>query len=208
MKKALICLSIIAILTLCVPNIAVASTGNYPTTIYNNARHTDDYISITRGSNSNGILLERYTTKSIGEPTAASNGIVYIGGGGHNVYALNADTGNLVWNYTTGFDVYSSPAVANGIVYVGSCGTALNHSVYALDARTGTEIWIYTTGDSVTPPALAGGVTSPAVANGIVYVGSDYTKVYALNANTGAMVWEYTTGGEVNSSPAIADSIV
>jgi outer membrane protein assembly factor BamB len=83
-------------------NVAVASTGNYPTTIYNNARHTDDYISITRGSNSNGILLERYTTRDSVTSPAVSNGIVYVGSDYTKVYALNANTGAMMWEYTTG----------------------------------------------------------------------------------------------------------
>ena len=35
--------------------------------------------------------------------------------------------------------------------------------------------------------------SSPAVANGVVYVGSDDGNVYALNAATGAELWSYTT---------------
>jgi outer membrane protein assembly factor BamB len=31
-------------------------------------------------------------------------------------YALNAGTGALLWSYTIGSAVYSSPAVANGVV--------------------------------------------------------------------------------------------
>jgi len=36
------------------------------------------------------------------------------------VYALDASTGALKWNYATGKEVESSPAVSGGIVYVGS----------------------------------------------------------------------------------------
>ena len=50
--------------------------------------------------------------------------------------------------------------------------------------------------------------SSPAVANGIVYVGSLDHNVYALNANTGTKVWSYTTGYWVVSSPAVANGIV
>ena len=39
-------------------------------------------------------------------------------------------------------------------------------------------------------------VSSPAVANGVVYVGSYDGNVYALNASTGALLWSYTTGGQ------------
>ena len=52
----------------------------------------------------------------------------------------------LLWNYTTGNSIdYSSPAVVNGVVYVGST----DDYVYALNAATGGYIWSYKTGSSV-----------------------------------------------------------
>ena len=160
MKKAIISLSIIAILTICMFNsVAAASTGNYSTTFHNNARHTGDHIPVARGSSSNGTLNWNYVTEGILASSATRNGIVYIGGLDHNVYALDARTGAKVWSYTTGDMVGSAPAVANGVVYVGSW----DHNVYALDARTGAKVWSYTTGNIV--------FSSPTVANGEVCVG-------------------------------------
>ena len=44
-----------------------------------------------------------------------------MGSNDRYVYALDASTGNLVWRYETGDQVYSSsPEVADGVVYVGS----------------------------------------------------------------------------------------
>ena len=106
---------------------------------------------------------------------------------------VNAKTGNPLWSYTTGGYVESSPAVTNGVVYVGSD----DFNVYALNASTGNRLWTYTTSDRV--------VSSPAVANGVVYIGSD--KVYALNASTGAKLWSYATG-DGYSSPAVANGVV
>ncbi|MGH9280748.1 MAG: PQQ-binding-like beta-propeller repeat protein, partial [Acidimicrobiales bacterium] len=78
-----------------------------------------------------------------------------------------------VWAAPTGDQVSSSPAVANGTVYVGSDDTRL----YAMNAATGQILWSTITGGSVR--------SSPAVANGTVYVGSDDTRLYAMNAATG-----------------------
>jgi outer membrane protein assembly factor BamB len=50
--------------------------------------------------------------------------------------------------------------------------------------------------------------SSPAVANGVVYFGSDDINVYALNASTGAKLWSYAAGGVFFSSPAVANGVV
>ena len=50
--------------------------------------------------------------------------------------------------------------------------------------------------------------SSPAVANGYVYVGSYDGNLYCLNATTGDLVWNFTTGNFIDSSPAIADGYI
>jgi hypothetical protein len=104
------------------------------------------------------------------------------------------------WNYSTGGIWFSSPAIANGILYMGS----LDKKLYALNADTGALKWSYTTGGPLD-------YSSPAVAlaKGLVFVGSNNGKLYALNADTGAFKWSYTTGGPlVYSSPAVANGVV
>jgi outer membrane protein assembly factor BamB len=58
------------------------------------------------------------------------------------VYALSAASGAKLWNFTTGNVIESSPAVANGVVYVGSS----DGNMYALSAATGAKQWNFTTG--------------------------------------------------------------
>ena len=50
--------------------------------------------------------------------------------------------------------------------------------------------------------------TSPAVANGIVYVGSGHHSVFALDAMTGVKIWNYPQSTGMGSSPAVAGGIV
>jgi outer membrane protein assembly factor BamB len=85
----------------------------------------------------------------------------------NHVYALDASSGELRWRYLTGGRVTSSPAVADGVVYVGSH----DNYVYALDASSGELRWRYQTGHNV---------SSPAVAGGVVYVGSHDDYLYAI----------------------------
>jgi outer membrane protein assembly factor BamB len=127
---------------------------------------------------------------------AVSNGLVYVGSNDHNIYALNATNGGIVWNYTTGDVVISSPAVFEGLIYVGS----YDRNVYALSASDGSVKWNFTSGGSV--------ASSPAVSDGAVYVGSDDGKVYALNATSGLEDWSFQTGGKVASSPAVTVGLV
>ena len=104
-------------------------------------------------------------------------------------------TNQTRWNCTTGDAVYSSPAVADGRVYVGSD----DGKVYCLDAYNGIQLWNYTTG---------GTDSSPAVADGKVYIGSYDAKVFCLDALTGVQIWNYTTIDTVTSSPTIVDGRV
>jgi outer membrane protein assembly factor BamB len=108
-------------------------------------------------------------------------------------YCLNATTGDSIWNYTRMDEWFTSPAVADGNVY-----TAALSSVYCLNATTGAFMWSYGTGDWIV-------TSSPAVADGKVYVGSQDKKVYCLDAASGAFLWSYTTGNYIWSSPAVAN---
>jgi len=111
--------------------------------------------------------------------------------------------GNEIWTYTTRGAISSSPAVADGVIYVGSWNLqaeSWNNKLFALNAATGSHIWDYTMGSAV--------YSSPAVANGVVYVGSYDHNVYALDAATGSHIWTYTTRNLVASSPAVANGVV
>ena len=123
-----------------------------------------------------------------------------------------APIANLLWNYTTSNGVWSSPAIVNGVVYVGSedafyigapYGTGPQYgyagNFYALNAANGNKLW------NISIPV---GTSSPTVEGGVVYVGSYDQNVYALNATNGSKLWSYATEDLVSSSPAVAKGIV
>ena len=107
-----------------------------------------------------------------------------------------APRGVLKWQFATGAAIHSSPAVADGIVYVGSQDSRL----YALDAETGRELWSFAAESWVE--------SSPAVADGVVYFGSNDGNLYALDARTGVERWRFQTRLGVRSSPAVAGGMV
>jgi eukaryotic-like serine/threonine-protein kinase len=148
----------------------------------------------------------------------------------------NASQLSEQWGFQAGLFIRSSPAVANGLVYVGSD----DHKLYAIDASTGHVRWTHQTGGAIrSSPAIADGFvyigsddnhlyaldassgqkiwsfqtggaikSSPTVANGFVYIGSDDNNLYALDASTGQKVWSFQTGGAIDSSPAVANGLV
>ena len=111
------------------------------------------------------------------------------------------DTPELLWSYSTGNTIESTPVVVNGILYVGS----VDHHLYALDAASGEERWRYLAGNSL--PA------SSVVAQGVVYFGTwshDSSKEYffAMDAASGEKIRAYASIGSVSFSPVVADDVV
>ena len=160
---------------------------------------------------SRGIREWPVSTDDIGgyelvSPPAVSDGVIYIGSrhrrhAPNHIYALDASSGELLWNFQLGFDYLSSPLAADGgAVYVGSG----NGRVYALDALTGKRQWIYETGGTVP--------VSPGVVDGVVYVGSRNGHVYALDASSGEILWSFDEGVGVFSypfsPPMVVDGVV
>jgi outer membrane protein assembly factor BamB len=114
------------------------------------------------------------------------------------VKAVELECGSVVWtapvDYPTDTWTTSSPAYADGFVFALS-----NSSLYALDAWTGEVRW---------QRALSGYTSncSPAVADGLVFVGTDSTgDVYAFDLYNGDELWKHTFpgAGHADTKPAV-----
>jgi outer membrane protein assembly factor BamB len=132
---------------------------------------TDDGI-LYSVSTANGKQNWSYQTSGIdvSEP-AAANGMVYIIDMDGTLHAINAASGKQAWSHTaeSGGDV--GAAVANGTLYYSA-----GQSVQAVDAKTGSAIWSYT------PPTSVEFFTTPAVGNGLVFIGANDDNLYAIRA--------------------------
>ena len=111
--------------------------------------------------------------------------------------SIAPQTNTILWTYTTGFEIVSSPAVVNDRVYIGSD----DEYFYCLDADTGEKLWDY-------PIPGGTGISSPAVYAGKVYVGTTYYYVYCWDADTGDLIWKYPKEYGSSSSPAVVDGKV
>jgi outer membrane protein assembly factor BamB len=144
---------------------------------------------------STGILKWQSDIDEVDSSPVVSGRVVYICSWDTYLYALNANTGNVIWKFKTNNSLpYSSPAVSGEVVYL----NALDGYVYALDANTGSLKWKFKTGgfDSISSPAVSG--------NAVFTVVDKY--LYAIDARTGNLKWKYETGNTVG--PAISEGMV
>jgi outer membrane protein assembly factor BamB len=117
------------------------------------------------------------------------------------VVALNAETGDIVWEYEAEDAVLTAIAVQNDYIVFGS----RDGYVYCLQAADGKLSWQTDLGGPV--------VSSPAVTSEFVYAASKNGYIYALSAGNGEMEWEFDTRTvtrniELYSSPAVANGLL
>ncbi len=159
----------------------------------NDPKHSG--YSLSAGPLGNQTLWKYTTNDTFWNAPTITNGILYAGSDQHgSMYALNVTTGTLLWRHTTG-TITSSPAVIDGILYVGYVG-----GFCALNASNGGFIWNFAT-------PYFGGYSSPVVINGVVYTGED-TNLYALNASTGSKIWSFPTNGTIIYAPAFDNNLI
>jgi len=154
---------------------------------------------------SGGKIWSGYTgLMAMGASPAVANGTVYFTGGSFNpnsvtIFALNATDGTTRWQQTYDGWTQSTPAIENDRLFV-----TRGYNLTAINAMDGTIIWSNVTDTDPTATIQS----SPAVAGGMVYVGSNDGNLYALDAATGIKIWNFTTGGAILSSPAVANGVV
>lgn len=118
-----------------------------------------------------------------------------------NLYAIDADSGEPVWQEPfqaseNSGPLWSSPVVDQETIYLAT----LDHHVYAIDLSTGEEIW--RTLD------LGGAIAdSPTISDGLVLVGTFGDSMIALDSSDGKVQWTFDTAGWVWSSPVVFDGI-
>jgi eukaryotic-like serine/threonine-protein kinase len=146
-----------------------------------------------------------------------SDGTVFIGSGNHMFYALDLETGNQKWLFQTEGRVQGSAAISNGSVFFAS----YDSNFYCLDAATGKLKWKFKTegerrfaakhlhgaepAAETMPDPFDFFLSSPVVADGLVYFGSGDANIYALEAASGTLKWKFKAGDVVHASPAFAN---
>ncbi len=92
----------------------------------------------------------------------------------------------VVWTFKTDDAIEGTPAIVNGIVYLGSYDDFL----YAIDLKTGKEVW---------KTKLFAMKAPVSYAQGRVYVGDINGDFYCLDAKTGKKLWTFPCQAEITA---------
>ena len=124
-----------------------------------------------------GDIVWEYEAKdAVFTAIAVQNGYVTFGSRDGSVYCLRATDGKRNWQAKLGAPVVSSPAVTPDTVYAAT----KNGNVYALSTEDGKVKWEFNTRTVTRGVEL---YSSPAVANGFVYIGSSKRYIFCLGAD-------------------------
>jgi outer membrane protein assembly factor BamB len=127
--------------------------------------------------------------------------MVFVGGQDHKLRALDAHTGKQKWEFDAGGWVETIPATWQGVLIGTSWNLQTDEArVFALDILTGSTVWELRPG--------WGETCSPAVLDGMAFIGASNNNLYALDLRTGRIVWEFETQGRISGSPTVSDGLV
>jgi len=165
-----------------------------------------------------GWVLRLPGRRPIATP-AYADGMLFLGGGygSHEFYALDADTGKIIWKTQTGDDGPTAAVVADGMVAFNTESCTL----VIVDERRGRVIWQEWLGDPL--------MSQPAIDKGILYMSHPAAtgrpvkptqyhprpatpggshRLLAAELSTGRHIWEQEIAGDVITAPVISDGTV
>lgn len=123
-------------------------------------------------------------------------GMVFLGTEDNIIYAIDANNGNLRWNYQVKRAIVSSPIISDDTLYFG----AHDKKFYALYATSGKLKWSHEIEDKIN--------STPVLIENIVCFGSWDGSVYALDTLSGDLLWKYKTEGRILCSPKASISTI
>ncbi|MEE8188427.1 MAG: PQQ-binding-like beta-propeller repeat protein [Kiloniellales bacterium] len=109
-------------------------------------------------------------------------GRLYVGTGFARVFALDGETGQVIWQQRVSAPVRAAPAAAGGRVFV----VTLDNQTVALSAEDGQRLWSHSGIQEAT--GLVGGA-SPAVSGSTVIAPYSSGEIVGLLAETGRVLW-------------------
>lgn len=127
-----------------------------------------------------------------GGPIAGLNKI-FLGSESGKVFALDAETGELVWQADIKGEVITPPAIDSGILVVNSASGIMK----AFNADTGEELWEI---EQDVPALTLRGVSAPVIASGGVVIGTGKGDVSVYILEKGQPGWATEVGEATGST--------
>lgn len=125
-----------------------------------------------------------------------ADGIVVFGSSDRNVYGLDAKTGKIIWQQTTGYGFTASPVIVDDVVVIGDQGGNMD----GFAVKTGKLLW---------STAAEGAIDDEAVVKDkTAFIVSEDHNLYALNVVNGQVLWQYTMQDFSEFAPLIAGGAV
>jgi outer membrane protein assembly factor BamB len=146
------------------------------------------------------VLVEAWTLETehgIWAAPVLVEGVLYVPTMDHILYALNAETGEVLWSADLGGALSSSPVYHEGRLYIGSLG----RKVFEIDAANGQILSEYATADWVWG--------SPAIVDNTLYVADMGGHVYALGINRLTQRWSVRPSNMgIRAAPIVEQGLV
>src|SRR6266566_1262442 len=150
---------------------------------------------------------------SVGTPVVV-NGTVYATASNNTnhsyLLAVNAQNGASLWRQQASNELFSSPQVSGGKIYVAA--TAITQPGQSTTKESHLEVFNAANGSHALQlgrtqfvTASTQSISPPTLANGSIYIGTLGGSVSALNASSNAVQWARTVNGEVDASPQLAN---
>jgi len=150
---------------------------------------------------------------------AYADGMLFVGGGygSHEFYAVDSETGKIIWKIQTGDDGPTAAVVADGMVAFNTESCTL----VVVDERRGRVIWQEWLGDPL--------MSQPAIDKGVLFMAHPAAtgrpqkpvefhprpaspggshRLLAAELSTGRHIWEQKISGDVITAPVISDGTV
>lgn len=143
----------------------------------------------------NGMIRSSSPCLSFDEDQRPS---VFIGTYNGGMFCLNQFNGMIRWSKQITKPVMASPATIKDKVFF----AASDKKLYCFHMKDGSKIWDFETGDKIW--------SSPSISeyDGIMFLGSLDSHIYGIDINTGRQTWKFPTMNMVDSSAAIASSMI
>ncbi len=143
----------------------------------------------------------------LSHPTVDGN-IIYVGSNDNKLYAIDANSGEELWSFSTAYDVMSSVLINENMLYF-ECG----NNCYALDKITGAELWMFSNDDPEGAEKLDPWDyhhASPVLDDTTVYFGCGDGRLYGFDKLNGELNFLYETidSSAIRSTPVIQNGIL